>query len=150
MRWGWMGNKSFLELVQGHLYQNEPRANKFKQHGELNISGSKVKWWSDLWDLFTEVLNTFVLVTVHKQVCADQNVRGSLCYVIDGTSVSINTSIAANISKHQQIHAAEQLNATKTINRYHETCILWMSSFDTNRKIHRHMEYVTRNDFCCR
>ena len=54
--------------VQGHLYQNEPRAIQTSLQTQMNQL--QFKWNST--DLFTEVSNTFVIVTAHKQVCANQ------------------------------------------------------------------------------
>ena len=57
--------------VQGHLYQNEPRAIQTSLQTQMNQL--QFKWNST--DLFTEVSNTFVIVTAHKQVCANQQIE---------------------------------------------------------------------------
>ena len=54
--------------VQGHLYQNEPRVIQTSSQTQMNQL--QFRWYST--DLFTEVSNTFVIVTAHKQVCANQ------------------------------------------------------------------------------
>ena len=78
MRWrcGGVGWEIFNSQVQeGHLYQNEPRAkgsNKYKSSNEV------IQQQSGHCNLFTEVLDTFVIVTAHKQVCANQNTQNSM------------------------------------------------------------------------
>ena len=70
-RWGGEGRKEERNTnlqVQGHLYQNEPRVIQTSSQTQMNQL--QFRWYST--DLFTEVSNTFVIVTAHKQVCANQ------------------------------------------------------------------------------
>ena len=79
--WGWKekekgeggrGEKerNLTNQVQGHLYQNEPRANNFASQNIQTRQTQSINWGH----LFTEVYNTFVIVTAHKQVCANQKI----------------------------------------------------------------------------
>ena len=71
MRWGREGRKeewSTKLWVQGHLYQNEPRASKtFHKHKQINFNPSRYQLTSS-----QRCQTLFVIVTAHKQVCANQ------------------------------------------------------------------------------
>ena len=69
MRGGGVKNFSQSKVQRGHLYQNEPRARFNNIH---ESSSDKVQPTSSEVTSSQRCLDTFVIVTAHKQVCANQ------------------------------------------------------------------------------
>ena len=70
-------NFSQSKVQRGHLYQNEPRARLNSKHETSRhmIQPSQIK-------VTQRCLDTCVIVTAHKQVCANQQIRSGIVFAL--------------------------------------------------------------------
>ena len=131
MGWREPGEKFSQSKVQrGHLYQNEPRARLNNIH---ESSSDKIQPTSSEVTSSQRCLDTFVIVTAHKQVCANQqnatgtNIQKSQKHLIlGGPKWKSSTTHRWCAEKKSPTISGRKPTCTKTCQNRKESAIMQM------------------------